>query len=222
MNRYTLVLEALKHLLIVTGKDHYSTIIDDCITAWHNQKDPNMLKREFEEKGRFSDFVLDSTTVNDPEKGLWLGQLMSALIAIAAQSALFLENNGDIDLDFLRRNFGVSNEVMNASRCSSCKSIEVTASDIDMYVSKIVIARVLIKGLETNDLITAVDSIAELTAKDIEKERRKAKIRLENSSIPFSDNYGTVDSCLRCGSKKITACKLLRSLRENIFIPLGQ
>ena len=221
MDRYTLVLEALKHLLIIAEKEKYAGIVDDCIAAWHDRKDPTMLKKEFEKNGRFSDFVLDSTTVTDPEKGLWLGQLISALIAIAAQSAVFLENGGEIDIEFMRRNFGVSNEIMSASRCSSCKAIEATASDIDKYVSKIVIAKLLIQALENNDLISTVDSIAQLEAKDIAKERRKAKIRLENSSIPFSDNYGTVSGCLRCGSKKTEPCQLLRSNRENIFIPLS-
>lgn len=220
MDYYSITLNAIRKLLLKVGKDKYADVVSECIEKWETEKDCDMFRREFDKNGRFADFRLDSSNISDPEKGLWTGQLFSALVAMSAQTAFLIGRGKDVDINDMRRTFGAANEIMYASRCSSCGALEATASDLDKYVSKIVIARKVVDGLEACSLDETVDSITELTAPEIQRERRKAKTRLENSRIPYTDAYGRAKSCLKCGSKNIAECKLLKSLNENIFIPL--
>ena len=76
--------------------------------------------------------------------------------------------------------------------------------------------------MERGNLNDQIDEIENLTAPEIERERRKAKLRLENSRISYTDTYGKVKSCAGCGSKNITDRKLLRSVKENVFIELSR
>lgn len=220
MDHYGQTLEAIKALLEAVGKNNYAGVVQECIDKWKESGDSAMFRDEFSPKGRFGDFRLDSASITDPEKGYWTAQTFSALIAMAAQLAVVCANGSEADMGFLRKNFGAGNEVMNVGRCASCGRIEATAADVDKYASRIVIAKKVVDGLESGKLTENALSLIDLSAPEIERERRKTRLRLENSGIAINPGFGKLVCCQGCGSEKIVEWKLLRSNVENIFIPL--
>lgn len=220
MDLYTLTLKAIRTLLVEIDKTDYVPVVDECIDKWENEKNCDMFRKEFDKNGRFGDFRIDSRAADTPAKGFWAAQVFSALVAMAAQLADFRKKGISDDIGFIRRNFGVGNEFMITGRCSACNYREATASDIDRYVSRIVIAKRIVNGLENENLEDEVKDLVSLTCPDIERERRKTILRLDNSGVPHSDKYGKLISCPECGSTKIIEGKLLKSLRENVFLAL--
>lgn len=221
MDHYTMVLRAIQNMLKHVGKDSYAAIVGECIENWEQNGDSTMFGKEFREQGRFADFRLDSSSVKDPRQGFWIGQTLSALIAMAAQLSAFAQKGVKPDLGFIRQRFGAANEVMTVSKCQDCGRMEATAKDIDGYISKIVIAKKIVDGMERGNLEQQVDELMKLTAPEMEREHRKAVLRLENSGIPIIDEYGNVSACLKCGGRNVGQGRLLRSNKENVFVPLN-
>lgn len=222
MDLYTMTLKAVGTLLTEINKEDYLPIIDECIDKWENNKDCDMFRREFDKNGRFGDFRIDTRTTETPEKGFWAAQVFSALVAMTAQLADFRKKGISDDMEFLRKNFGAANEIMITGKCSNCNYREATASDIDLYVSRIVIAKHIISGMEKENLEDEIRALVNVTCPDIERERRKTVLRLENTGIPHSEKYGKLVSCPECGGKKIVEGRLLKSLRENVFVALNK
>ena len=112
MDQYTLVLEALEYVLVKTGRNEYASAVHECTEQWKTNHNSSMLKNEFTSNGRLYDLDTESFYTDDPERNFWTSQLLSALIALAAQGGVFIEKGINFDIDFLRRNFGADNEVM--------------------------------------------------------------------------------------------------------------
>lgn len=222
MDKYILTLSALKILLGGLEKNKYIPVVDECISKYESENDVDMIRREFSGKGRFADFTISSKTAATPEISFWSAQVFTALLALNAQLADYRRKGLSDDMEFIRKNFGASNEVLYAGRCSMCGQAAATASDIDKYVSKIVIAKRLVSGLEKGNLEDEVRSLCDLSCPDIERERRKTILRLDNSSIPHNNEYGKLTVCPKCGCPDIVQARFLKSLKENIFIPLSK
>lgn len=222
MDHYSMVLEAIQKLLSDIGQKDYADVVGECIEKWKQDGNSVMFGQEFSKNGRFADFRLDSSNISAPEKGFWTGQVLSALIAMSAQLSVFAQRGIEVNMDFMRKNFGAANEIMEASKCADCGRREATGMDIDKYISKIVIAKKIVDGMEKGDLAEQISSLTNMTAPEIERERRKTKTRLSNSGISFTENYGKVKRCIKCGSQNITEGRLLRSVRENVFVPLNK
>lgn len=222
MDLYTLTLKGVIALLESIDKKSYIPVVEDCIEKWEKEKNCDLFRQEFDKKGRFGDFRIDSRTADTPQKGFWAAQVFSALVALTAQLADFRKKGISDDIEFIRRNFGAANEVMVVGKCDECDCIVATASDIDRYVSKIVIAKRLVSGLEKGNLEEEVRSVVSLECPDIERERKKTILRLDNSGIDHSEKYGKLVICPDCDSKDIVECRLLRSIRENVFVTLDR
>ena len=222
MELYGLTLNAIKTLLTDIGMKKYADIVGECIDKWESEKNVDMFRLEFNPKGRFADFRIDGQTMGTPEKGLWTAQTFSALLAMAAQLADFQKRGMKADMNFIRSRFGAANEILTAALCKDCGHREATAMDVDKYVSKIVIFRRTIKGLESGELDKEVKELINVTSDDIARERRKTKLRLENTGVVFTDVYGRLVNCPKCKSKNIAEGRLLRSLKENVFVPLSK
>lgn len=220
MDLYSVTLKGLEKLLSASGKKAEAEVISECIEKWETSGDSDMLRKEFEPTGRLAGFRLDSSNIDDPVKGFWTARMFSALVAMAAQLADFAKRRIEPDMEFIRKNFGTANEIMTAGKCGGCGRFQVTMADIDKYASMTVIAGLVVKGLEKGDLEDAVRSVMELTAPEISRERRRVRIRIENTGLPILDQYSEVSFCPLCGSRKIVEGKLLRSLRDNVFVPL--
>lgn len=221
MELYVLALKGIETLFEEIGKSESVPVIEDCIENWEKKNDRDALKREFAPGGRLADFRIDSRTAETPAKGFWAAQVLSALIALAAQLADFRKKGISDDIEFIRRNFGAANEIMTLGKCTECGNMTATASDIDKYISRIVIAKRLVSGLESGDICQEVQGLVQLTCPDIQREKKKALLRLDNSGIEHSEKYGKLVSCTNCGSRKITEGRILRSLRENVFVALN-
>ena len=220
MDLFVRTLKGVRALLEEINKKDYIPVVDECIGKWENEKDCDAFRREFLPKGRFGDFRIDSRTAATPAQGFWAAQVFTALVALSAQLADFRKKGISEDIEFIRRNFGAANEIMVTGKCSECGFRAATASDVDRYISKIVIAKRLVNGLENDNIEEEVKSVVNLTCPDIERERRKALLRLDNAGITHREKYGRLTSCPECGSTKIVEGKLLRSLRENVFVAL--
>ena len=215
-----MTLESIRLLLSELGAEEPAAVVGECIAKYDKDGDVDRFRLEFEPKGRFARLRIDSTMVSDLEKGLWAGQLLSALIALSAQLADFHKRNVEPDIAFFRSRFGVANEMMPAVKCEDCGCLMVTSAQVDMYVAKIVLARRLVNAMEQGTMTEEVEALLERRVPDITRERRKALLRVSNSSIPYLETYERAAACDRCGSKKIKLVRLLRSNKENVFIPL--
>ncbi len=220
MDYYFMTLSAIKKLLSDIGMTKYSDVVGECIEKWKNEGDSSAFKKTFDAKGAFENFRIDTRIIPDVEKCFWTANTFSALIAMSAQLAYFHQKGIKPEIDFMRKNFGVANEIMIVSKCADCGRLEATLTDIDRYISKPVIAKRIVDGMENGDLDMQVEVLMSAGAEEIKRERRKAVTRLENSGIPYAESYGTVRNCLKCGKRNITEGRLLKSLKENIFIPL--
>lgn len=220
MDYYFMTLSAVKKLFKDLSLDKYADFVEDCIRKWESEKDSTAFKKLFDANGPFENFRIDTKLIPDVEKCFWTANTFSALIAMSAQLAFFHQRGIKPEIEFMRRNFGVANEVMTVSKCVECGRLEATLTDIDKYISKPVIAKRIIDGMENNDLDMQVEILMNAKAEEIKRERRKTVTRLENSGIPYVESYGTVRSCLKCGKKNFAEGRLLKSLKENIFIPL--
>ncbi len=222
MDLYTLTLKAVRAVLEEIGQDAYLPVVDECINKWEKDGDCDSFRQEFEKGGRFADFKISSKTARTPEIGFWSAQVFSALLAMNAQLADFRKKGLRDDMGFIRRNFGAANEVLEAGRCAECDYREATASDIDKYVSRIVVAKRIVSGMENGNLEDEARALANMTCPDIERERRKTILRMDNSGIIHSNVYHKLERCPKCGAEQIVSARYLRSLRENVFVPLSQ
>ena len=220
MDYYLMTLSAIKKLLSNTGLTGYADTVGECIEKWKNEGDSTAFKKTFDAKGQFADFRIDTKIIPDVEKCFWTANTFSALIAMSAQLDFFHQKGIKPEIEFMRKNFGVANEVMTVSRCAECGKFEATLTDIDKYISKPVIAKRIVDGMEQGNLEEQVETLMNVEADEIKRERRKAIIRLENSGISYVESYAKVKSCLKCGKRNITEGRLLKSVKENIFIPL--
>lgn len=221
MDLYSMTLGAIAQLLRDVNKDSYAAVVDECIEKWQKTGNCRQFGREFNPTGRLADLKIDNNDVADPEEGYWIAQTFSALVALSAHFADLSTRGLEPDVGFLRKNFGVANDYMEANVCEKCGSIEVTAADIDKYISKGIISKHLVDGLENGDLNEEVKKLTSMEQPEIGRERRKTRLRLENTSVKINPGYGKLVMCSSCGSEKIKEKKLLKSLKDNVFIPLN-
>ena len=220
MEYYSLTLKGIRYLLCSIGMDNYGDVVQECIEKWETEKNSDMFKNEFAPGGRFSDFRMTGKNIPDPEKGLWTAQTFSGLVAMAAQLSEFEKRKIKVNIDFLRKNFGAANEIMITGMCGSCGYRKATMNDIDKYISKMVIAKKVVDGLESGDLNSRIEVLINVSDPEIEKERRRTLVRLENSNVDIDKKYTNMEKCPICGSEDIKQGGLLRSVRENIFVAL--
>ncbi len=220
MDLYIVTLRGIRKLLSEIGQQDFAKIVDECISERENTGSCERFRREFESDGAFADMRFDSGNIDSPEKGLWTAQLFSGLVAMSAQLAVFASKGVEPEMDFIKKNFGTANEIMDVGRCGGCGAIYITLLDIDKYISKIVISRLVVRGLEQGSLDDAVSGIINLTAPEIERERKRTRVRIENSNLPIIEGFGRLASCPSCGGKNIRQGRLLRSIKENVFVPL--
>ncbi len=220
MDYYLMTLNGVKKLLNDTGLDRYADVVEDCAEKWKNEGDSSAFKKTFDAKGPFADFRIDTRLIPDVEKCFWTANTFSALIAMSAQLDFFHQRGIKPEIDFMRKNFGVANEIMTVSKCPECGRMEATLTDIDKFISKPVIAKRIVDGMENGNLEEQIEILINVRAEEIKRERRKTITRLENSGIPYIESYVTVNGCIKCGGRNMEEGKLLKSLRENIFIPL--
>ena len=220
MDYYLMTLNAIKKLFVDIGMTKYSDVVGEWIEKWKKDGDCDAFRKTFDANGVFANFRIDTQLIPNVEKCFWTANTFSALIAMSAQLAFFYQKNIEPEIDFMRKHFGIAGEVMTVSKCSDCGRLEATLTDIDKYISKPVIAKRIVDGMENGNLDEQVEALINAGADEIKRERRKVITRLENSSIPYVESYGRVKSCLKCGKKNITEGKLLKSMNENIFIPL--
>lgn len=222
MEYYEITLNGIYHLLKRMNEKKYADIISDCITKWKKQKDVTCFAQAFLPNGSFVDFQFSKDTFTSEEQRYWVQELMGALTAMAAQLAVFTAQNRKIDIEFIRKNFGRLTEVINGTACTSCSTKGVTLLDIDKYISGKVIAKKIVDGLAIGKMNNKIDEIITLSAPEIRYSRNEARERIANSKIPVSDSYEPTEKCPFCGSSDITQCRFLKSLKQNIFIPLGK
>ncbi len=220
MDYYFMTLSAIKKLLGDIGQNEYAEVVGECIDKWKTNGDFGALRKAFDKNGPFADFRIDNHVIDDIEKCFWTANTFSALIAMSAQLEFFHQKNIEPEIEFMRKNFGIANEVMTVSKCANCGHLEATLTDIDKFISKPIIAKRIVDGFESNDLENQVEILMNVSADEIKRERRKTMTRLSNSCIPYVESYGKVRGCLKCGKRNIVEGKLLKSVRENIFIPL--
>ncbi len=219
---YSLTLKGIKYLLYSIGMNNYGDVVQECIEKWEKEKDVDMFKNEFAPGGGFSDFRITGKNIPDPEKGLWTAQTFSALVAMSAQLAEFERRKIKVNIEFLRKNFGAANEIMVTGMCGSCGYRTATMNDIDKYISKMVIARKVVDGLESGNLDSRIEELLNVSDPEIEKERRRTFVRLENSNVAVDKKYTKMEKCPVCGSSDIKQGGLLRSVRENVFVALNR
>lgn len=221
MDFYLITLNAIKKIFTDAEYNAEAEIIEECIQKWQSSKDTAAFLKEISKGGRFEDFTLDIHQFDSLEQTFWTAQLLTALIAMAMQIARFYQNNKEITLKFIREHFGRTTEVITGSFCPKCEYREINLYDIDKYISGSIISNLVIHGLEEGDLTASVESVMNLTNPRIERERQRTQTRIENSKIPYSMNYGRSKKCLLCGGTDIRDARFLKSLKANVFIPLG-
>ena len=105
--------------------------------------------------------------------------------------------------------------------CSRCGRREATLLDIDQYISKRIISKRIVDGLENGNLSEEIEHVMKLELPELERERRRVRLRLSNTGLPINDRFGRLVSCMGCGSEDIVPSRLLRSNNENIFVLLN-
>lgn len=220
MDMYSMTLDAVAGLLRDAGKNDYAAVVDDCNEKWKETGNSRLFGMEFAPKGRLAALRLDAADIPDPEKGYWTAQTFSALIALCAHMADLKTRDLELNMEFLRKNFGIANDLMTANVCESCGSIEATEADIDKYISKGIISKHLVDGLEKGNLSEEVKLLTSGSFPELERERRRTRLRLENTNVKLNPGYGRLAQCSACGSERIKEKRLLKSVKENVFVPL--
>lgn len=221
MDYYANTLHGMQFLLQQCGKDRYANIIGQLLADYTKNNAVDGLAFAFSPGGSMSGLSFDAADFHSEQQLMWIRQLFEALKAMAVQLALFILHRHTVDIDFIRKHFGRFTEVIHASYCSDCHKHYVTSADIDEYISPEIISQKIFDGLEHGNLNENIAAIVEMTAPEIERRRRSVRRRLSNSQVAIVDHSAS-SVCLLCGSNHIKSCRLLKSLKKNIFIPLNQ
>ncbi len=222
MEYYEITLNGIEHLLNRFDEKKYAAIVSDCITKWRKQRDVTCFAQAFSPTGSFADFTFKPDAFTSAQQRYWVQELMGALTAMAAQLAVFTTQKRKVDIEFIRKHFGRLTEVINGTSCAACGTKGVTAFGIDEYISGKIIANRIVDGLAIGKMNNKIDEIITLTAPEIKYNRTAVRERIDNSKIPLSESYEPTTKCPFCGSNDITHCRFLKSLKQNVFIPLGK
>ena len=217
---YEITLRGMHKILRDFKEDQYADIVEKCIGQWQKKHDAYCMLQEFADNGRFRTFKFNADNFSSVEQNFWVQQLFGGLVAMMIQLAQFANQNKNISIDFIRKNFGMPTDVLTGIRCTSCGQRQTSLLDIDKYISLPIIAKRIADGLEKGSLDDEIDMIVNVSAPEIERERSNAKLRTANTNIPVFDSRNT-PVCPSCGNKKFTVCKFLKSVKEPIFIPLN-
>lgn len=222
MKFYKTTLEAMEKLLTEANEPKYAAIVSECIKKWDSDKNTLCFVKEFAKGGKFAEFSFNKSDFKDDEHFYWGNELFSALVAMSVQLANFIRLGKTVDIAFLHAHFGRPKEIIKGSACLNCNSRQINAADVDEYIAPQIIAAKIIDGLANDTLNQTVDEIMNLSSSEISARRQETKIRILNSSIPFSQERTQPKFCLLCGSHDIKQCQFLKSLKQNIFIPLNK
>lgn len=221
MEFYEITLNAMKHLLTVCHEEDYAHILGNCLEQWRKKQDTDCFLTEFAKGGRFRTFQFKEADFVSGEQNFWVQQLFGGLVAMAIQLAGAIQENRTVDIGFIRKNFGRASEVITGTMCPECGKRQISGLDIDRYISTPIIAKRIADGLESNTLNEKIDALIDVSAPEIQRERRAAELRAANTGLLMADKPMTF--CPSCGSKKKPVpCRLLKSLREPVFVPLNQ
>ncbi len=220
MEFYEITLKAMKKLLDDCNEKDYADMIKDCLEGWHKRQDTDCFLREFAKGGRFRTFQFKPEDFASGEQNFWVQQLFGGLVAMAIQLAGAIREKRTIDIGFIRKNFGRPSEVINGKKCSDCGKRQISGLDIDKYISLPIIAKRIADGLENNTLDTQIDSIISVSAPEISHERKATELRAANTGLLIVGENASA-FCPACGSKKLVPCRLLKSLKEPVFVPLN-
>lgn len=219
MEFYEITLRGMHKILKDFKEDKYADIVEKCIDLWQKKHDTYCMLQEFADKGRFRTFKFSSENFSSVEQNFWVQQLFGGLVAMMIQLAQFENEKKNINIDFIRKNFGMPTDVLTGIMCTSCGQRQTSLLDIDKYISLPIIAKRIAYGLEKGSLDDEIDAVASVSAPEIERERNNARLRTANTNIPVFDSRNT-PVCPSCGNKKFTVCKFLKSVKEPVFIPL--
>lgn len=221
MDYFDITLRAMEKLLSDCNEDRYAAYISECVGRWEKSRDIMYLLKGFSENGLFAEFAFQDTVFASDEKSYWTQQLFGGLTAMAIQLARFYREGKNIDIAFIRKNFGFPAQVIEGSVCEGCGARQINAADIDRYISTQVISGAVADGLEAGDLTKTVEQIMNVTYTDITVGRERAKLRAANTGVDVSSARKPATFCMRCGSGKIKSCRFLKSLKKPEFVPLS-
>ena len=219
MEFYETTLRGMKKILECFHEDFYAGIVEKCIEKWISDKNVMCMLGEFADSGKFRTFKFKPSDFSSDEQAFWTNQLFGGLVAMMIQLGGHILDGKTVTIDFIRKNFGRSSEVLTGTKCTSCGKLFTSALDIDKYVSLPIIAKRIADGLEKGNLDDEIDIILSLSAPETEKERNKTKLRCINTNISVTDTKPVI--CLSCGSRKLSSCRFLRSVKAPVFVPLN-
>ncbi len=223
MDYFVLTLEGIKLLLTTFHKDSYAGVIDDCIEQWNKNHHAGAFIQAFSDKnGKLSDLSFAAEDFKSEEQAYWTQQMLGALMAMAAQLAVFAQRKQTMTIEFMRKYFGHPTELINGTVCGQCGAKSISQTDIDNFIAPDIIAAKIVDGLEDGKLNERILSVVNVTATEIDRQRRLTKIRIENSSVPMTGSRHSAECCMVCGSNNMKPCRFLKSLKENVFISLGK
>lgn len=220
MKFYRTTLEGMQTLLAECGQNKYADIISSFIEKWDASRNVSEFIRAFSKKGVFEEFRFNSGDFPSFCEYDWTNALFGALVAMAMRLAHFIRNGQSVDIDFIRSHFGHPTEIIEGTVCEKCGSRQINMGDVDKYIHASILARKIVDGLEDGNLSEKVKGIVTLTDPDIHREREKTKTRILNTPIPFSDEWMPRKFCLLCGGTELKKCKFLKSMKDNVFVPL--
>lgn len=221
MDFYEISLRGMHKILSEFGEDTHAAIIEKCIREWQEEGTFRTLVREFSENGKFTTFAFDEDDFVSEEQNFWTQNLFGAMVAMAVKLAEFKQDGQDVDIEFIRENFGYPSDFLNGSQCTNCNFRQISAMDIDGYIVRPIIAARIVTGLEIGNMDKCVEEIVNVTAPEIAAERNKALIRAKNSRIPVSSSWEPMQMCIICGSRNIKTCRFLKNLKKLEFVALN-
>lgn len=222
MHYFESTLTAMKKLLDMGKEYRYAVFLGDCIADYQNNKSTDRFRKGFSQGGLFESFAFRPSDFDTEEQLFWATQLFGGMVAMAAQLARFESSGRVITIDFMRKHFGHPAEVVSGSKCGGCGYKEITAADIDRYITPPVVAAVIVDGLEEGSLLQKTEELINGMPALREKERAEAKERAANTGIAVSDGRAVMKRCPSCGGTDIVKCRFLKSLKTRGFVALSR
>lgn len=220
MKFYRITLEGMQTLLTECGQDKYANIISSFIAKWDSNKNVNEFIKAFSKNGVFENFRFNPDDFPSFCEYDWTNALFGALVAMGMRLAQFIKKGETVDIDFIRSHFGHPTEVIEGTVCTKCGGRQINMCDVDKYIHAAIITKKVVDGLEDGNLSEYVKQIITLSAPEIRREREKTKTRILNTPIPFSDEWQPRKFCILCGNTELRKCRFLKSVKDNVFVPL--
>lgn len=220
MKFYRTTLEGMQTLLAECGQNKYADIISSYIEKWDTSKNVTEFIKAFSKKGVFENFRFNPDDFPSFCAYDWTNALFGALVAMGMRLANFIRNRETVDIDFIRSHFGHPTEIIEGTMCTKCGGRQINMCDVDKYIHAQIITQKVVDGLEDGNISEYVKQIMTLSAPEIIREREKTKTRILNTPIPFSDEWAPRKFCLLCGGTEMQKCRFLKSVKENVFVPL--